>query len=347
MAELNLTANGTEQERILAYLQENASDVLTEKINNGTPFEKDGKTLINKKTLDTFMKFAEEEVLKLIAENERKGRQVRCIEDATVFGWAIHYFEEDSIEGKLYNEDGTEYEPPKPVKKPTKSTTPVVPYKPPAPKPNPQVSLFDLIDEQNKPEEKPAAVVEETDEDDEQPTPEEVQEILAEIAEQEQEEKPAPKQGSPMYQRYMSIQAHYPDSIIAYRLGDFYEVFGSNAVTIAEELDLTLTGRDCGLDERVPMIGFPFHAADVYFAKIAANGHKLAVAEDLNTVREIAVDSSDTVIDAETGEVLSRVPNTTEPETDVLAREREIAKAFDKDALIKLSDLLGNIFTLE
>ena len=84
MAELNLTANGTEQERILAYLQENASDVLTEKINNGTPIEKDGKTLINKKTLDTFMKFAEEEVLKLIAENERKGRQVRCIEDATI-----------------------------------------------------------------------------------------------------------------------------------------------------------------------------------------------------------------------------------------------------------------------
>lgn len=115
MAALNLTANGTEQERILAYLQENAGDVLIDKINSGTSIEKNGKTLINKKTLDGFMSFAGEEALNLIAENERKGKVVRCIDDATVFGWAIHYFEEESIEGKLYNEDGTEYEPPKPV----------------------------------------------------------------------------------------------------------------------------------------------------------------------------------------------------------------------------------------
>jgi DNA mismatch repair protein MutS len=171
-------------------------------------------------------------------------------------------------------------------------------------------------------------------------------EILAEIAEQEQEEKPVPKQGSPMYQHYMSIQAQYPDSIIAYRLGDFYEVFGDNAVKIAEELDLTLTGRDCGLDERVPMVGFPYHAADVYIAKIVQRGYKIAVAEDLNTVREIAVDKSETIIDADTGEVISDTPTPRESETDILAHEREIAKAFDKEALIKLSDLLGNIFTL-
>ena len=202
MAELNLTAKGTEQERILAYLQENASDVLTEKINNGTPIEKDGKTLINKKTLDGFMIFAGEEALKLIAENERKGKVVRCIDDATVFGWAIHYFEEESIEGKLYNEDGTEYEPPKPIKKPTK---PVVPYTPPAPKPKPQMSIFDLMNEQAKPEEKPVAAVEETDEDDEQPTPEEIQEILAEAYEQEKHEQTEPNKGSPMFQRYNAI----------------------------------------------------------------------------------------------------------------------------------------------
>ncbi len=102
MAELNLTAKGTEQERILAYLQENASDVLTEKINNGTPFEKDGKTLINKKTLDGFIKFACDEARK----QAEKGARSACIDDATVFGWAIHYFEEESIEGALYNEDG-------------------------------------------------------------------------------------------------------------------------------------------------------------------------------------------------------------------------------------------------
>ncbi len=345
MAELNLTANGTEQERILAYLQENASDVLTEKINNGTPFEKDGKTLINKKTLDTFMKFAEEEVLKLIAENERKGRQVRCIEDATVFGWAIHYFEEESIEGALYNEDGTEFKPTvKPVQKP--EVKKVEPKKPA----QQQASLWDMLDATEKQSVNEKAAEQpvdnsDEDDDDDQPTPEEV-EILAEIAEQEQEEKPVPKQGSPMYQHYMSIQAQYPDSIIAYRLGDFYEVFGDNAVKIAEELDLTLTGRDCGLDERVPMVGFPYHAADVYIAKIVQRGYKIAVAEDLNTVREIAVDKSETIIDADTGEVISDTPTPRESETDILAHEREIAKAFDKEALIKLSDLLGNIFTL-
>ena len=108
---------------------------------------------------------------------------------------------------------------------------------------------------------------------------------------------------------------------------------------------MTLTGRDCGLDERVPMIGFPFHAADVYFAKIAQHGHKLAIAENENDVRLMESEHK-RLIDYETGEVLSDVPNTDEPEIDILAREREIAKAFDKDALIKLSDLLGNIFTL-
>lgn len=343
MAALNLTADGTEQERILAYLQENASDVLIEKINSGTPIEKNGKTLINKKTLDGFMSFAGEETLKLIAENERKGKVVRCIEDATVFGWAIHYFEEESIEGKLYNEDGTEYEPPKPVKKATKQTTPAVPYTPPAPKPKPQMSIFDMLEGQSQPEETPAPVVEETEGDDEQPTPEEIQEILAE---QEKSEQVEPKKGSSMYQHYMNIQAHYPDSIIAYRLGDFYEVFGENAVMIAKEVDLTLTGRDCGLDERVPMIGFPFHSADVYIEKIVQRGHKIAVAEDLNTVRAITPDLPEEVMDMNTGEVLRLTPIPNESDEDILAHEREIAKAFDKDAIIKLSDLLGEIFTL-
>ena len=105
MVTLNLEATNTEQEKIKRYLEENASNTLAEKINNGVKIAKDGKTLISKKNLTTFMQYAEEEVLKLIAESERKGRQVRCIDDSTVFGWAIHYFEEDIIEGKLYNED--------------------------------------------------------------------------------------------------------------------------------------------------------------------------------------------------------------------------------------------------
>lgn len=342
MAALNLTANGTEQERILAYLQENASDVLIEKINNGTPIEKNGKTLINKKTLDGFMKFACDEARK----QAEKGAKAACIDDANVFGWAIHYFEEESIEGKIYNTDGTEYEPPKPVKKATKHTTPEVPYTPPAPKPKPQMSIFDMLDEQSHHEKTPAPSVEETNGDDEQPTPEELEEIYAE--EQVQEVEPTEPQGSPMYQSYLSVKAKYKDCIMFYRLGDFYEMFGQDAITSANELNLTLTGRDCGLAERIPMTGIPFHAVDVYVSRLVIKGYKVVIVEPLgdgktNTERVITPKLlSEPAVDAETGEILK-----TQPSEDFdLEKEREIAKAFDKETLVKLPALLGEIFTL-
>lgn len=120
MKELNLTANTEAQKRVKEYLEQNVSDILADKINNGVLIEKDGKILINKKTLDGFMKYATEEARKQ-AEN---GARCACIEDSVVFGWAVHYFEEDSIEGILYNEDGTEYSKPKPAPKPQKTTTP-------------------------------------------------------------------------------------------------------------------------------------------------------------------------------------------------------------------------------
>ena len=106
MKQLNLKANNEPQKRIKEYLEQSAGDVLADKINFGTEIEKDGKNLINKKTLDGFMRYATEEARK-IAE---KGANCACVDDATVFGWAIHYFEEDSIIEKLYNEDGTEYQ---------------------------------------------------------------------------------------------------------------------------------------------------------------------------------------------------------------------------------------------
>lgn len=159
MKELNLVANGTAQQRIKEYLEQNASDVLAEKINNGVKVEKNGKTLINKKTLDGFMKYATEEARKLA----EKGANYACIEDSVVFGWVIHYFEEDSIEETLYNEDGTEYSKPKPAPKKTKETPKPTPTdtetKPteslPTPTPkktkkneNPnQLSLFELMGE--------------------------------------------------------------------------------------------------------------------------------------------------------------------------------------------------------
>lgn len=105
--ELNLTAQNKQEELILNYLQNNASETLADKINNGTPFEKEGKPLLNKKTLAGFMKYACDEARKLA----EKGANSACMDDATVYGWAIHYFEEESIEGTLYTIDGTEYKP--------------------------------------------------------------------------------------------------------------------------------------------------------------------------------------------------------------------------------------------
>lgn len=157
---LNLQAKNESQKRILEYLEENASDILADKINNGVQVEKDGKQLLSKKDLDSFFVYAQNEARKL-AEN----KSYACIEDKTVYGWAIHYFEEDSIEGKLFNLDGTEFEPPKPVKK----ETPKVEVKE---KPK-QPSLFDFMTEPETEDEVEEQIKLET-EIEEKPTIEEV-----------------------------------------------------------------------------------------------------------------------------------------------------------------------------
>ncbi len=107
---INLQAKDESQKRILEYLEKNASDILIDKINSGVQIEKDGKQLLSKKDLDSFFTYANKEARKLA----EKGKNYACIEDKTVFGWAIHYFEENDITGKLFNLDGTEYEAPKP-----------------------------------------------------------------------------------------------------------------------------------------------------------------------------------------------------------------------------------------
>lgn len=84
---------------------------------------------------------------------------------------------------------------------------------------------------------------------------------------------------SPMYEQYSEVQKKYPDSVIVMRLGDFYEVMGENAKVVADELGLTLTGRDVGLAERVPMCGYPYHVAEVYAEKILEN-HSVVILED-------------------------------------------------------------------
>ena len=176
MTKLNLEATSREQEIVKAYLEENASETLAEKINNGTPIEKDGKHLIYRKTLDGFMRYACAEARKLAA----KGASSACVEDKVVFGWAIHYFEEDSIEGTLYNADGTEYKPVRtPASKPTATVKAVT-------KPQPAPQLFDFMGKEdgktagtnveNTVENEP-----ENEEEDDIPSAEEIDEILAEI----------------------------------------------------------------------------------------------------------------------------------------------------------------------
>ena len=337
MKQLNLEAKTKEQQRIKAYLEENASNILAGKINNGVLIKKDGKILLNRKTMDDFMSFATEEARK----QAEKGARYAMVEDAVVFGWAVHYFEEDSIEGTLFNEDGSEYKTqPKPTAK-----TPAVKAQP-KPQPKPQMSMFDLMGEdlEGKPEEKKPE-----DDEDTMPSDEEIQEIMAEIAEEEKAELPKTTV-SPIYQKYLDVQDRYPQAVIAMRLGDFYEVFGKNAEVLANELPLTLTGRDCGLESRVPMVGFPYHTAEMYFGKILSNGHTLVVMENDDEVRELP---SAQGVDLETGEILSEEEmrefdgDTEEPkDLDDEPDDGFDASAFDKDALCKLDEMFGDKITL-
>ena len=328
---LNLEAKTKEQQRIKAYLEENASDILAGKINNGVLIKKDGKILLNRKTLDGFISFAAEEARK----QAEKGARYAMVEDDVVFGWAVHYFEEDSIEGTLFNEDGSEYktQPKQTAKAPTVKAQP-------KPQPKPQMSMFDLMGEdlEGKPEEEKPE-----DDEDTMPSDEEIQEIMAEIAE---EDKKKQASTSPVYRKYLDVQNRHPQAIIAMRLGDFYEVFGKNAEILANELPLTLTGRDCGLESRVSMVGFPYHTAEMYFGKILSNGHTLVVMENNDEVRELP---SAQGVDLETGEILSE-EEMREFDGDI-EEPKDLddgidTSAFDKDALCKLDEMFGDKITL-
>ena len=138
MSKLNLATKNAEQEKVKQYLEENASDVLIKKINEGVEIVKDKKLVINKKDLDDFWSYAIEEARKLADKNARGA----IVEHTTVFGWAIHYFEEGSIEGTLYNLDGTEY---KPIVKKEEKPKVEVKKEPEKPK-NTQGSFFDFTD---------------------------------------------------------------------------------------------------------------------------------------------------------------------------------------------------------
>ena len=86
---------------------------------------------------------------------------------------------------------------------------------------------------------------------------------------------------SPMMTHYLETHKEYPDCILFYRLGDFYEMFFEDAITVSRELEITLTGKDCGLEERAPMCGVPYHAVESYLSRLVAKGYKVAIAEQM------------------------------------------------------------------
>lgn len=368
MSHINLEAKTNEHKILKAYLEANASKCLIEKINNGVKIQKDGKTLINKKTFETFMAFATEKAKK----QAEKGARAAMVDDAIVFGWLMHYFEEESIEGVLYNEDGTEYKKPAPVKKTTSKPTVKVEEKPPVKKQGEVISMFegledifmtntdkDGLDDDNDEKEpvNPLADVKpnmltfpngdclyfEYEKhtmfagpatnsgiirkyafayDNGLSADANIQKLYDYILQQEPslsilieedeseiepvviEEKPKPT----LYDRYMEVQNRYPDHIVIVRLGDFYEIFGDNATLIGNELEMTITSRELGNNQRFAMIGFPYHVSEAYFNRITQN-HSIVIRENGNeTVRNkiepVKIENDGIIVDKKTGEVV-------------------------------------------
>lgn len=92
---------------------------------------------------------------------------------------------------------------------------------------------------------------------------------------------------SPMMKQYFSVKNKYKDHILFFRLGDFYEMFFEDAIIVSKELELTLTGRDCGLDERAPMCGIPYHASEMYIKRLIELGHRVAICEQLTDPKDV------------------------------------------------------------
>lgn len=316
MTKLNLIAKGDDQIAVLNYLQQNATDVLADKINNGVQIVKDGVTLINKKTLDGFFRYATEEARKLVAKDAR----CACVLDRVVFGWAIHYFEEEEIEGTLYNLDGTEYKTAvKPVTTPKITTKPVVTK----PKKNEgQLSIFDMTLPDDEPDDTDEDVCDDTEdlyevqdvcESTSQPTAQQVSihtithndmsdatpsqsvtSTQSAVAIHEQPTQPITSQSANshvddkamFYYKYEIMQRQYPNNILLYRVGDFYEALDRNAELLAKTIGLTLTGLSCGEAGRHPMCGIPYHALDVYVDKIKQH-FAITIMDSDNDVRVV------------------------------------------------------------
>lgn len=384
MCNIALETKIKEHEVLKEYLEQNASETLADKINNGVKIVKDGKTLINKKNLETFMIFAYEEAKK----QAEKGAKFAAVLDNVVFGWLIHYFEEDNIEGILYNEDGTEYKP-TPKKTEKKQEKVVTPVATPKKKDNGVISMFEGMDDiftikpdsdneieyEEVVEEEPVfevPIVEEKVETPKNPLDElksniltfpsgnylylgfengiiyagamantgilrqyefeyefdisvdrNIQDIYDYVIEMHPEYNIEPKaeaKVNPIYQRYLEAQNKYPNLVVILRVGDFYEIFGNDAVLIGNKLEMTITSRDKGDGTRTQMIGFPYHASDVYIDKITKDFSVVIIEADGT---EKVIDNG-IKVDVNTGEVI-------DDEFD-----------FDIEIVAKLYDIFGS-----
>jgi len=138
---------------------------------------------------------------------------------------------------------------------------------------------------------------------------------------------------SPMMQQYMQTKEQYKDCLLFYRLGDFYEMFFEDAVTASKVLDLTLTGRNCGLEERAPMCGVPYHAVEAYIAKLIDNGYKVAICEQLTEPEQGKIVTRDVIRVVTPGTVMDNSMLDEKKNNYII--DRKFERSFIKMAIIK------------
>ena len=345
---LNLQTQSKEQEILLAYLEQNASAALAEKINNGIPASKNGTQLVMKKDLTGFMKYATEEARKAAP----KGATSACVEDKTVFSWLMHYFEEDSIEGRYFHPDGTPYTPPK---KETKKSAPAKPKEnsKPQPKQEAELTLFDMLTsatEQEKPivESKPEPAEStfidpfEGSEDlppmafssELDPTEDEIQATMEEYSQMETpvidlEEPPEP----PLlahYEKMLEVQQEYPQAAILMIVDKDMEVYGEPATVLSQVLMLKLDHRDFGRYGCLPRIRFPYTDFEQYF-------------DQMNERYELALITTLDCCAVHYPKEAAKVWVTETAYADEDGVVHETDPAIDTAALLKLQQLIGDI----
>ena len=357
------------EEHIIAiHLKNVIPETVAHKLMNGVHIEQDGKQLINKKSIKLFLQYLCEKMYNAAKNNKNKTQNVKAVakEGTAILDEAIKYFNDDKIIGELYDESGKLYkkapelskeiaqatktmavaqqkrEPEKPQQftlfsllEETKAQQPIT-VETPKPEPPKQETLIPFSNEPDDEEDDSEEEIDECMETDDEETlcsfdvDRETGEILSPIP----AEHSVPVQRcSPLYQKYLSFQGQYPQDVIAYRLGDFFEIFGDNAIKVSNRLELILTGRDFGLTERIPMVGFPYHASDTYFRKIAEFSSLIVVEDDTATPFVLEEKTS-----IKTPAIKENEPTMYEnnEETDDFEEERALQKFFDKDALCAL-----------